>query len=72
MTISGATLEPQAQAHVSDECRTADHLAIVLVHGVGYQQQGETLLAWSGRLIRTHEVPRIVPVLRALSALPVD
>ena len=52
MAISGATLEPQAQAHVSDECRTADHLAIVLVHGVGYQQQGETLLAWSGRLIR--------------------
>jgi hypothetical protein len=52
VAISGATLEPQAQAHVSDECRTADHLAIVLVHGVGYQQQGETLLAWSGRLIR--------------------
>jgi len=60
-TISGATLvpndrdrgEPSVWKHErTAECKPADHLGVVFVHGVGFQNQGETLLAWSDRLIR--------------------
>ena len=52
MTISGVTLNAEFPDHATDECRDADHLGVVFVHGVGFQKRGETLLAWSDRLIR--------------------
>jgi hypothetical protein len=52
VAIQGATLEPKISRSVADDCSDADHLGIVLVHGVGFQNPGETLLSWSDRLIR--------------------
>lgn len=61
MAISGKTLTPTDPERgergvwtheTTAECAKADHLGVVFVHGVGFQTRGETLLAWSDRLIR--------------------
>lgn len=52
MAIQGRTLDAFIPSHVADDCAAADHLGLVLVHGVGSQNPGETLLSWSDRLIR--------------------
>jgi hypothetical protein len=52
VAIQGRTLDAFIPSHIADDCATADHLGVVLVHGVGSQNPGETLLSWSARLIR--------------------
>jgi hypothetical protein len=52
VAIQGRTLDAFIPNHVADDCAAADHLGLVLVHGVGSQNPGETLLSWSDRLIR--------------------
>ncbi len=49
---SGTTPRTDFRRHEADDCAEADHLGVVFVHGVGFQNRGETLLSWSDRLIR--------------------
>jgi hypothetical protein len=52
VAIQGKTVRAYIPTLSRPECEGADHLGIVLVHGVGFQKRGETILAWSERLIR--------------------
>jgi hypothetical protein len=49
---AGKTAQVDFGEHSTEECEFADHLGVVFVHGVGFQNPGETLLSWSDRLIR--------------------
>lgn len=53
MATSGTTTSTDFRRHEAQDCAGADHLGVVFVHGVGFQNRGETLLSWSDRLIRT-------------------
>jgi hypothetical protein len=52
VATSGTTTSTNFRPHEAQDCADADHLGVVFVHGVGFQNRGETLLSWSDRLIR--------------------
>jgi hypothetical protein len=52
VATSGTTTSTDFRRHEAQDCADADHLGVVFVHGVGFQNRGETLLSWSDRLIR--------------------